>query len=108
MLRKKNLAKVEAAAVVRKTYKPPVAFEIVANPLPDDRYHRKIPRAKGGHYIDALRRLADAKRGSVLRFADKRCEHPVRAAAKKLGYEVWYTVDGDALLVQLMGTGDDK
>lgn len=91
-----------------RQFAPPTPFTIVVNPLPEDQFHRKLPRLRDGHFKNALSMLASAKRGSVLKFASRKCYGQVEKAAKQLGYECWYALDSDALLVQLVDTGKDK
>ena len=92
---------------------PPPKFEIVKNPLPVDAFHRRLPSGSKRHYyVDALTDLAKAKRGSVLRFASRKAHAGLTRAAKKLGYELHFALEGtgeqEALFVQIVDTGDDK
>jgi hypothetical protein len=98
-----------ATAATRRTIPPPPPFEIIRNVLPEDKFHKKLPgTGKGGYYQSALKALAEAKRGSVLRFPTCRPYGSVRNAAKKLGYELMFAKDGEAMLIQVIDTGSDK
>jgi hypothetical protein len=67
-----------------------------------------LPKRRRAYYADALRALAAAKRGSVLRFESSKAEAGLQNSAKKLGYSLMFAMDGNELLVQIVDTGDDK
>lgn len=92
-----------------KKIPPPPPFSIIKNPLAEDLFHAKLPGlGKGGYYQQALKQLAEAKRGSVMRFPTIKPYGQLRNAAKKLGYQLMFAKDDEALLVQIVDTGSDN
>ena len=66
---------------------------------------RKRPKSP---HCDALKALADAKRGSVLEVESLVAYNSFVKAASRLGYELHYAEHGEKMLIQIMGTGSDK
>lgn len=92
----------------KRTIPPPTPFELVKNHLPEDSYHLALKKSKRGYYVDALKQLASAKRGTVLKFKSEKGMPGCKTAAKKLGYTLMFATEGEFLFVQIVDTGEDK